>query len=86
MVFPKSIPRQLLRPTSSTFASSSRHATYGGVALPRASSLPFKRTLTATAARQGKVLLVLYDVGRPSSISHPKNQLWNGDVLTKYIP
>ena len=60
MVLPRTFVRQLARPASSLL--------HGAPVTPRlacgGASTAFKRTLTASAARQGKVLLVLYDVSR----------------------
>jgi hypothetical protein len=63
MVLPRTFVRQLARPASSLLR--------GAPIAPRlacgGASAAFKRTLTASASRQGKVLLVLYDV---SSCAH----------------
>ena len=58
MVFIRSISSQLRRPASSLL-SSSGFSFRPGI---RPGSLPGARTLTASASRQGKVLMVLYEV------------------------
>ncbi len=62
MVFARTAARSLGRPVSSLLAGqASPH--FARRAPPAFAGSTFaKRTLTATAARQGKVLLVLYDV------------------------
>ena len=53
--------RSLARPASSLLSgAASPHFTRR--AIPKAFGTNFSRSLTATASRQGKVLLVLYDV------------------------
>ena len=61
MVFARSAARSLGRPASLLAGQASPH--FARRAPPAFVNSTFaKRTLTATAARQGKVLLVLYDV------------------------
>ena len=64
MVFARSIPRTFQRPAASLLATSRQ---WRAPALQRTSVSSGVRTLTASATRQGKVLMVLYDV---SSIIH----------------
>jgi hypothetical protein len=66
MVFARSATRSLHRPISSLLAGQA--ATARRTATPSVAGFA-KRTLTASAARQGKVLLVLYDV---STLSRPR--------------
>lgn len=54
MVFARSIPRTFQRPAASLLATPARQW--------RAPVFSGVRTLTASATRQGKVLMVLYDV------------------------
>ena len=61
MVFARSATRSLNRPISSLLAGQATRRT----ATPSIAGQA-KRTLTASAARQGKVLLVLYDVSDAS--------------------
>lgn len=70
MVFARSAARSLERPAASLLAGQAtpHFARRAPQAFP--GSTFAKRTLTATAARQGKVLLVLYDVGW--SLSYPQ--------------
>ena len=70
MVLSRVAARSLSRPTSSLI--SSPHLARRSVPSFQTSSIP-KRTLTASASRQGKVLLVLYDVSTsqpPPCLSH----------------
>jgi hypothetical protein len=60
MVFLRSLSRQVPRPATSLLT--------GRAFLPRTSGFSGIRTLTATANRQGKVLMVLYDVSVLSSV------------------
>lgn len=60
MVFARSLPRQLQRPAASLLAAPARPWRPSG--LQQAPVFSGVRTLTATAGRQGKVLMVLYDV------------------------
>lgn len=57
MVFARSIPRTFQRPAASLFARQWR-----APVLQRTPVFSGVRTLTASATRQGKVLMVLYDV------------------------
>lgn len=68
MVFARSIPRTFQRPAASLLATPARQ--WRAPVLQRTSVFSGVRTLTASATRQGKVLMVLYDV---SSIIHAIN-------------
>lgn len=61
MVFARSIPRTFQRPAASLLATPARQ---WGPVLHRTPIFSGVRTLTASATRQGKVLMVLYDVSR----------------------
>jgi formate dehydrogenase len=76
MVLSRSLYRQFQRPAASLFASRPLRA--------RAAPAPVFsgiRTLTATAARQGKVLLVLYDVSILNCVfkSHSSHKQQGGE-------
>jgi formate dehydrogenase len=62
MVFARAASRSLRPSTFSSLASASPQFA-SRAAQPSIRSTIAKRTLTASASRQGKVLLVLYDVG-----------------------
>lgn len=67
MVFARVAARSFARPASSLLAGqASPHFARRAPPIFTGASSFAKRTLTATAARQGKVLLVLYDVSEPS--------------------
>ena len=69
MVFARVASRSLRPSTFSPLASTSPHSTFARRAA-QPSFLPTlaKRTLTASASLQGKVLLVLYDVSHENHI------------------
>jgi formate dehydrogenase len=63
MVFARAFSRQLSRPASSLLAGAATPH-FAHSAAPTRFGATCKRTLTASSSRQGKVLLVLYDVSR----------------------
>jgi hypothetical protein len=73
MVFARSAVRSLHRPASSLLAG---QASFARRAAAPSYAAFAKRTLTASAARQGKVLLVLYDVSLLPQFGH-QSQLLN---------
>lgn len=73
MVFARSISRQLQRPAASLLATPARQ--WRAPVLQRSPVFSGIRTLTASAARQGKVLMVLYDVSLPSMLLTPSRPL-----------
>lgn len=75
MVFARVASRSLRPSTLSSFASASPHCTRRAVQ-PSIRSTIAKRTLTASASRQGKVLLVLYDVS-PNQPQRPRQFVSN---------
>lgn len=77
MVFARAAARSLPR-ASSLLSSTSPHFARRAAIPSFQSSLIAKRTLTATASRQGKVLLVLYDVCWISLSSSPSANILQG--------
>jgi formate dehydrogenase len=61
MVFARAFSRQLSKPASSLLSGAATPQFAGGAA-PTRFGTTFRRALTASSSRQGKVLLVLYDV------------------------
>jgi len=78
MVFARSALRAARPATSSLLLAQRVTPSFSqrGASLAKTASLGGVRTLTATSSRQGKVLLVLYDV---SAASIGKAQIWRRD-------
>jgi hypothetical protein len=60
MVFARTFSRQLSKPATSLSGAATPQ--FARAAAPTRFGATFRRTLTASSSRQGKVLLVLYDV------------------------
>jgi hypothetical protein len=63
MVFARAFSHQLSKPASSLLSGAATPH-FARSAAPTRFGATFRRTLTASPSRQGKVLLVLYDVSR----------------------
>jgi formate dehydrogenase len=61
MVFARTFSRQLSKPATSLLSGAATPQ-FARAAAPTRFGATFRRTLTASSSRQGKVLLVLYDV------------------------